>query len=113
MTEDFNVALEEGGTNRGINNEPLTAELLHTILIDNCLVDIRMKTNNRTHTYYRKDNWATHQGLTTSLATSTHSIIFSIFDHSYVEETPNKSLQHRLMTIKDFILGSDEFLIHS
>ncbi len=41
------------------------------------------------------------------------SSTFSIFDHTYLEAMFNPSQQHKQMTMKDFMLGSDEYLIHS
>jgi hypothetical protein len=54
MAGDFNVVLEEGGTNKDTNKNSLTEELLPTILMDNCLGDLGVKTNNRKQTQYQR-----------------------------------------------------------
>jgi hypothetical protein len=56
MTADFNIALEEEGTNRGINNKWLTFELLHEIIAENHLVDVRHHMNKNQHTWYCRDS---------------------------------------------------------
>jgi hypothetical protein len=38
---------------------------------------------------------------------------FSMFDHTYLEATLNVTKQSKQKTMKDFILGTDEYIISS
>jgi hypothetical protein len=118
LAGDFNVALEESDTNRGTNHKPLTSELLKEIIEEHQLVDIGLKANNTQHTWFRKDSSGQSSRLDyifssipTRLAKITST--FSIFDHTYLEATLNPSRLIKQMTMKDFSLGSDEYLIRS
>jgi hypothetical protein len=47
------------------------------------------------------------------IGSATFKTTFSIFDHTYLEATLNIVKQHKQMTMKDFILGTDEYIIRS
>jgi exonuclease III len=118
LAGDFNVALKEADTNRDINHKPLTSELMKEIIEEHQLVDIGLKANNTQHTWFRKDSSGQSSRLDyifSSIPTCLAKIMstFTIFDHTYLEATLNPSRIVKQMTMKDFILGSDEYLIQS
>jgi hypothetical protein len=47
------------------------------------------------------------------MGSATFRTTFSIFDHIYLEATLNIVKQFKQMTMKDFILGTDEYIIRS
>jgi phospholipid N-methyltransferase len=118
LAGDFNVALEETDSNSGATHKPLTSSLLKEILLDHQLVDVGQKARNTQHTWYRKDSSGQSSRLdyifsSIPLRQAKLSSTLSIFDHVYLEATLNPSRQAKQMTMKDFILGSDEFIIQS
>ncbi len=118
LAGDFNVALEEADSNRGTTHKPLTSALLKEIIADHQLVDIGQKVKNTQHTWFRKDSSGQSSRLdyifsSVPIRQAKMMSTFSIFDHVYLEAALNPSRQIKQMTMKDFILGSDEFLIQS
>jgi hypothetical protein len=115
---DFNVGMEEEDTNSGTNKKPLTTALLQTIIQDYHLVDIGAQLNNRSHTWFRRDASGQSSRIdyllsSIPMGSATFKTTFSIFDHTYLEATLNIVKQFKQMTMKDFILGTDEYIIRS
>jgi hypothetical protein len=115
---DFNVGIEEEDTNSGTIKKPLTTALLQTVIQDYHLIDIGAQLNNRSHTWYRKDASGQSSRIdyllsSVPIGSATFKTTFSIFDHTYLEATLNIVKQHKQMTMKDFILGTDEYIIRS
>ncbi len=112
---DFNVGMEEEDTNSGTNKKPLTTALLQTIIHDYHLVDIGAQLNNRSHTWFRRDSSGQSSRIdylfsSIPMGSATFRTTFSIFDHTYLEATLNVVKQFKQKTMKDFILGTDEYL---
>ncbi len=81
-------------------------------------MDIGQKVKNTQHTWFRKDSSGQSSRLdyifsSVPIRQAKMMSTFSIFDHVYLEAVLNPSRQVKQMTMKDFILGSDEFLIQS
>jgi endonuclease/exonuclease/phosphatase family metal-dependent hydrolase len=115
---DFNVGMEEEDTNSGINKKPLTTALLQTLLQDYHLVDIGAQLNNKSHTWFRRDSSGQSSRIdyllsSIPMGTAQYKTTFSIFDHTYLEATLNVTKQYKQKTMKDFILGTDEYIIRS
>jgi hypothetical protein len=115
---DFNAGMEEEDTNSGTNKKPLTTELLYTLLQDYHLVDIGAKLNNKSHTWFRRDSSGQSSRIDYLLSSipmgaALYKTTFSMFDHTYLEATLNVTKQSKQKTIKDFILGTDEYIIRS
>jgi phospholipid N-methyltransferase len=118
LAGDFNVALGEADSNSGNTHKPLTSALLHDIIMDYQLVDIGQKVRNTQHTWFRKDSSGQSSRLdyvfsSVPMRQAKLTSTFSVFDHVYLEAILNPSRQVKQMTMKDFILGSDEYLIQS
>jgi hypothetical protein len=110
--------MEEEDTNSGTNKKPLTTALLQTVTQDYHLIDIGARLNNRSHTWFRKDASGQSSRIdyvlsSIPIGSATYKTTFSIFDHTYLEATLNIVRQHKQMTMKDFILGTDEYIIRS
>jgi hypothetical protein len=115
---DFNAGIEEEDTNIGPNKKPLTTDLLQTLLQDYHLVDIGAKLNNKSHTWFRRDSSGQSSRIDYLLSSipmgaALYKTTFSVFDHTYPEATLNVAKQSKQKTMKDFILGTDEYIIHS
>ncbi len=115
---DFNAGMEEEDTNSGTNKKPLTTELLQTLLQDYHLVDIGAKLNNKSHTWLRRDSSGQSSRIDYLLSSipmgaAFYKTTFSVFDHTYLEATLNVTKQSKQKTMKDFILGTDEYIIRS
>jgi hypothetical protein len=107
-----------GDTNSGINKKPLTTALLQTLLQDYHLVDIGAQLNNKSHTLFRRDSSRQSSRIDYLLSSipmgaAQYRTTFSIFDHTYLEATLNVIKQSKQKTMKDFILGTDEYIIRS
>jgi phospholipid N-methyltransferase len=118
LAGDFNVAMEGTDSNSGNTHKPLTAAQLKEIIVDHQLVDVGQKAKNTQHTWYRKDSSGQSSRLdyifsSVPLRQAKLTSTLSIFDHVYLEAILNPSRQFKQMTMKDFILGSDEFIIQS
>ncbi len=112
------MALEEADTNRRVNNKALTTELLKEVIEEYPLVDVGVKTNNTKHTWFRKDFSGQSSRIhyifcSIPMWAAQFSTTFSIFDHTYLEAVLNPARLYKQMTMKDFILGSGEYLIRS
>ncbi len=112
------MGMEEEDTNSGTNKKPLTTALLQTIIHDYHLVDIGAQLNNRSHTWFRRDSSGQSSRIdylfsSIPMGSATFRTTFSIFDHTYLEATLNIVKQFKQMTMKDFILGTDEYIIRS
>ncbi len=115
---DFNAVMEEEDTNSGTNKKPLTTELLQTLLQDYHLVDIGAKLNKKSHTWFRRDSSGQSSRIdyllsSIPMGTALYKSTFSMFDHTYLEATLNVIKQYKQKTMKDFILGTDEYIIRS
>jgi hypothetical protein len=82
------------------------------------LVDVGVKTNNTQHTWFRKDFSGQSSRInyifcSIPMWAAQFSTTFSIFDHAYLGAVLDPAQLHKQMTMKDFILGSEEYLIRS
>jgi hypothetical protein len=115
---DFNVGMEEEDTNSGINKKPLTTALLQTLIQDHHLTDIGAQLNNKSHTWFRRDSSGQSSRIdyllsSIPMGSAHYRTTFSIFEHTYLEATLNVVKQFKPKTMKDFILGTDEYIIRS
>jgi exonuclease III len=96
LAGNFNIALEEADSNRGITHKPLTSALLQEIIAEYQLVDIGQKVKNTQHTWFRKDSSGQSSHLdyifsSVPIRQAKITATFSIFDHIYLEATLNPS----------------------
>ncbi len=90
---------------------------------DHNLTDLAFQTNRTSHTWYRQGRLAQSsridyiltsiptQGL--DLQTTRTNTQLTTFDHVFLEATFGQKITPREMSMKDYILGSEEYIITS
>jgi hypothetical protein len=115
---DFNAVLEpEDSSSREIRKQA-TSAALHQIIERHNLADLARKSNKLEHTWYKKgiisqssiiDLILTSIPIKNIKMSNTHTF----FDHTFLAATISQAKSPHATSMKDYIIGSDEFLIRS
>ncbi len=116
MAGDFNAVLSPENSSSEHITKKRTTELLKEIVAENYLIDMASYTNKKQHTWYRRNNNKISSRLDLILTNlpvirPKYSITVTIFDHAWVQASFGQTKQGAAPSMKDFVLGSDEFLI--
>jgi len=116
---DFNVTADRSDSNNPNHiSKPRTARLLRTMMEDHDLIDLAQAANKPWHTWFRQSNQGQSSRIDlilTSMAVGDLRVNTTLhfLDHAFLEATFGQTRCKRTFAMKDFILGSDEFLIKS
>jgi hypothetical protein len=116
MAGDFNAVLSSEDSSSEHVPKKRTTELLKEIIAENHLIDMASHTNKKQHTRYRRNNNKISSRLNLILTNlpivrPKYSISITIFYHAWVQASFGQAKQAAVSSMKDFVLGSDEFLI--
>jgi exonuclease III len=116
MAGDFNAVLSPEDSSSEHVTKKRTTELLLEIIAENHLIDMATLMNKKQHTWYRRNNNKISSRLDLILTNlpivrPRYSISITIFDHTWVQASFGQAKQATTPSMKDFVLGSEEFLI--
>ncbi len=116
LAGDFNAVLSPEDSSSEHVTKKRTTSFLEELMEEQHLIDIAAHVNKRQHTWFRRNNNQISSRLDLILtklpitqpkyATST-----TIFDHAWVQASFGQKREATTATMKDYVLGSDEFLI--
>jgi hypothetical protein len=116
LAGDFNAVLApEDSTSEHITKKRTTS-FLEELIEEQHLIDLADHTNKRQHTWFRRNNNQISSRLDLILTNlpithpKYHTKI-TIFDHAWVQASFGQKREITIPTLKDYVLGSDEFLI--
>jgi len=113
---DFNAVLDPEDTHSGEIRKRGASDALHMLIERHQLTDLAQRAHKREHTWYKKgrlqqssriDMILTSIPMGTLRVTNTHTI----FDHTYLAASLSQIKTDRTTPMKDYIVGSDEFLV--
>ena len=116
---DFNATLLPQDANMRTNTKkPRTARKIKSIIERHNLTDLALAANRPWHTWFRPSNQGQSSRIDLILASSTHDNLqvhttLLTFDHVFLEATFNVVRTTGKRAMKDFILGSEEYLIQA
>jgi hypothetical protein len=118
LAGDFNATLSQADSNNQLINKPNTVQALHTLIEDHQLVDLGSVAGCLTHTWHRRDSSGQSSRIDLILTNilmqrRRYKLTQTIFDHALVHGTINFDKRQTTSAMKDFVLGSEEFLIRS
>ena len=98
--------------------KPRTARKIKSIIERHRLTDLALAANRPWHTWFRPSNQGQSSRIDLILASSTHDNLqvhttLLTFDHVFLEATFNVVRTTGKRAMKDFILGSEEYLIQA
>ena len=113
---DFNATRSVNDSHNRIMNKPKTAEQIEIMVENHNLTDVARATGNAKHTWYRrgpqKQSSRIDYILTNMQTAHLHySQKFTIFDHCMAQATIGVKNERTTITMKDHILGTDEYII--
>jgi len=120
---DFNAVWRPEDANSHHRLKPRTTGQFNKLMEDHNLTDLAFQTNRTSHTWYRQGRLAQSsridyiltsiptQGL--DLQTTRTNTQLTTFDHVFLEATFGQKITPREMSMKDYILGSEEYIITS
>ncbi len=118
LAGDFNATLMATDSNNLKINKPNTVQSLLTLMEDHQLIDLGAQTGCLDHTWHRKDS-SGHSSRNDLILTNIpmrkghFTLQQTIFDHAFLYSTINFDKKQITHAMKDFVLGSEEFLIRS
>ena len=116
---DFNATMHPRDANAGTNTaKPRTARKLTDIMSNHNLTDLALAANRPWHTWFRPSNQGQSSRIDLILTSMTCTpprvnTTLLTFDHVFLEASFNVAPADRTTTMRDYILGSDEYLIKS
>ena len=116
LAGDFNAVLSpEDSTSEHITKKRTTA-FLEEFLEEQHLLDIAAYVNKKQHTWFRRNNNQISSRLDLILTNlpitqPRYHTTTTIFDHSWAQASFGQKRETSTSTMKDHVLGSDEFLI--
>jgi hypothetical protein len=118
LAGDFNATLTSADANNQNINKPHTVQALNALIEDHHLIDLGANVGCLTHTWHRRDSSGQSSRIDLILTNipiklRKYKLTQTIFDHAFVHGTINLDKRHVTHAIKDFVLGSEEFLIRS
>ena len=116
MAGDFNAILSENDTSSFHINKRRTSEYLQEIIQNLHLVDLASRAKKMQHTWFRRNDNTQSSRLDMILTNLpitelNYKTTITIFDHALVQASFGQKRQKTQPTMKDYILGSDEFLL--
>jgi exonuclease III len=114
---DFNVTMHsKDSNNHNHASKPQSARILSNIMEEFSLTDLALAANKPWHTWFRPSNQGQSSRIDlilTSINTTAPRVdhIFTFMDHVYLEANFHPADTFKQTAMKDFIIGSDEFLI--
>ncbi len=118
LAGDFNATLNATDSNNHTINKPNTVQSLITLMEDHQLIDLGAQTGCLDHTWHRRDS-SGHSSRIDLILTNIpmkkgyYALQQTIFDHAFLRGTINFDKKQITHAMKDFVLGSEEFLIRS
>jgi hypothetical protein len=117
MAGDFNAVLTPEDSSSEHVTKRRTTGILKKILEDYHLTDIATVANNKQHTWFRRNNNRVSSRLDlilTNLPVTRPKYVTSItiFDHAWVQASFGQKREQSTPSMKDYVLGSDEFLVN-
>jgi hypothetical protein len=117
MAGDFNAVLTPEDSSSEHVTKRRTTGILKKILEDYHLTDIATVANNKQHTWFRRNNNRVSSRLDlilTNLPVTRPKYVTSItiFDHAWVQASFGQKREQSIPSMKDYVLGSDEFLVN-
>ncbi len=118
LAGDFNATLSPADANNHNINKPTTVQALLTLMDDHQLVDLGAHTNHLEHTWHRRDSSGQSSRIDLILTNIPmqrrhYNLTQTIFDHAFLHGSINSERRQVTQSMKDFVLGSEEFLIRS
>jgi len=114
---DFNAVLSPEDSNDHHIRKTRTTGKLHTLLEQHNLTDLASAANKHSHTWYRRnsDQSSRIDMIFSSIPMNNLRVetTFTTFDHLFVKATFGQVRPRVEPTMKDHILGSDEYLIRA
>jgi hypothetical protein len=112
----FNAALTLADANNQVINKPNTVQALPALIEDHQLIDLGANVGCLTHTWHRRDSsgQSSHIDLILTnipMQRRQYKLTQTIFDHAFVHGIINLDRRQITHAMKDFVLGSEEFLI--
>jgi exonuclease III len=116
LAGDFNAVLNPMDSSSEHHTKKNTSNLLNKMIEDLHLIDLASRARDTQHTWFRRNNNTVSSRLdliltNLSISNLKYSAKTTIFDHAWVQATFGQKKEHTNPTMKDYILGSEEFLI--
>jgi hypothetical protein len=116
LAGDFNAVLAPEDSSSEHVTKKRTTAFLEELIEEHRLTDIAAHVNKRQHTWFRRNNNQISSRLDLILTNlpitqPKYSISTTIFDHAWIQASFGQKREVTTSTMKDYILGSDEFLI--
>jgi hypothetical protein len=116
MAGDFNAVLSPADSSSEHITKKRTTAFLEEFMEEQQLTDLAAKVNKKQHTWFRRNNNQISSRLDLILTNlpitqPKYSISMTIFDHAWVQASFGQKREATVTTMKDYILGSEEFLI--
>ncbi len=118
LAGDFNLVRTRADTTSVHNRKPRSMACLEEIIDNNHLQDLAVLHGNLSHTWHRAHNNLQSSRLD-MIFTSAHinnlefRVTPTVFDHSFVSAKFGFAKKQTTPAMKDYILGTDEFIISS
>ncbi len=117
MAGDFNAVLNPEDSSSEHITKRRTTELLKQIMEDHHLIDIATLANNKQHTWFRRNNNKVSSRLDLILTNlpvirPKYTTSITIFDHAWVQASFGQKREPTIPSMRDYVLGSDEFLVN-
>ncbi len=114
---DFNAVLSPEDSSSKHVTKRRTTELLKQLVVEHHLINMAAYTNKKQHTWFRRNNNRISSWLDlilTSLPVTQpkYTTSITIFDHAWVQASFGQKREVTISSMKDYVLGSDEFLIN-
>jgi len=115
---DYNAVLEPDDSSSLEIRKRATSAALHSMIERHHLIDLARKSNKLEHTWFKKgiisqssriDMILTSVPITSLRMDNLHTI----FDHTYLTATISLAKSTHIPPMKDFIIGSEEFLVRA
>jgi hypothetical protein len=116
LAGDFNAVLSLEDSSSEHITKKRTTDLLREFMADQHLIDLAERTNKKQHTWYRRNNNQVSSRLDLILTNlpvtqPEYNTKITIFDHAWIQASFGQKREMTVPSMKDFILGSEEFLI--
>jgi exonuclease III len=123
LAGDFNAVWREEDANNHHSTKQRTTRALQNIMHKHNIDDLALVTNNTKHTWHRHGSTSQSSRIdyimtsiphkNTQTQTTKLDTTYTSFDHAYVQAQFGQNIIKQTPTMKDFILGSEEYIIKS
>jgi hypothetical protein len=113
---DYNAVLEPEDSSSQEIRKRTTSAALHSMIDRHHLSDLARKSNRLEHTWFKKGTTSQSSRIDlilTSVPINTLKMenLHTIFDHTYLSATLSPAKSTHTPPMKDYVIGSDEFLV--